>query len=81
MEIIPAIMPEDFYHIEDDVKSVVNHAAVVQLDIMDGKFVGAKTWPYFHSVIDGVPQDKYFQKFNKRKSVYQIGIKLITNLT
>jgi len=67
MEIIPAIMPEDFYHIEDDVKSVVNHAAVVQLDIMDGKFVGAKTWPYFHSVIDGVPQDKYFQKIQQEE--------------
>ncbi len=73
MEIIPAIMPEDFYHIEDDVKSVVNHAAVVQLDIMDGKFVGAKTWPYFHSVIDVCHKTSIF-KNSTRGVVYQIGI-------
>ncbi len=67
MEIIPAIMPDDFYHIEDDARSVADHVTTVQLDIMDGKFVRAKTWPYFHKVIDGVPQDIYFQKIQKEE--------------
>lgn len=55
MEIIPAIMPQDFYELEHDVQSVIGHAKIVQLDIMDGKFVQAKTWPFTRK------DDKYFQ--------------------
>jgi ribulose-phosphate 3-epimerase len=47
IEIIPAIMPTSFEDLSDKVSFVANHADMVQLDIMDGKFVKARSWPYF----------------------------------
>ncbi len=61
MEIIPAIMPENFHHLRADVGIVADHVSVIQLDIMDGKFVPAKTWPYLRKVEEGAPTDVYFQ--------------------
>ncbi len=46
-DIIPAIMPGSFEDIADKVSYVAGHADMVQLDIMDGKFVKARSWPYF----------------------------------
>lgn len=62
MEIIPAIMPEDFYHIEDDVKAVADYVTTVQLDIMDGKFIEGKTWPFIKK------NDAYFEKIQKEEA-------------
>ena len=62
MEIIPAIMPEDFYHIEDDVQAVAGHVTTVQLDIMDGKFVDGKTWPFMKK------NDVYFDKLQREEA-------------
>ena len=45
-EVIPAIMPEDFDDLEEKVSRVVGLVKTVQLDIMDGKFVPERTWPY-----------------------------------
>ena len=44
--IIPAILPKSFQELEDKVDRIVNHATRVQLDICDGGFVDATTWPY-----------------------------------
>ncbi len=46
-EVIPAIMPKTFENIEETVKIVSPYVSNVQLDLMDGKFVEALTWPYF----------------------------------
>jgi len=46
VEIIPAIMPKSFKDIEVHTKRVRDDVPVVQLDIMDGKFVKGVTWPY-----------------------------------
>ncbi|MCA9352907.1 hypothetical protein KC901_01870 [Patescibacteria group bacterium] len=46
--IIPALMPETFDDIEEMVSLVVNHVDMVQLDLMDGKYVPEKTWPFYH---------------------------------
>jgi len=46
IEIIPAIMPKDWSDLESTVARVAPYVETVQLDIMDGKFVPAKTWPY-----------------------------------
>lgn len=51
MEIIPAIMPKDMNEIRDKVVQVKGIVSFVQLDLMDGRFVEAKTWPFF-------PKDK-----------------------
>lgn len=51
MEIIPAIMPKSFDDIGEHVEKVFEYVDYVQLDLMDGNFVEAKSWPFF-------PKDK-----------------------
>ena len=52
VEIIPAIMPKDYEHLDEMMSLFVGVVPFVQLDIMDGKFVPARTWPY--------PRDAHF---------------------
>ncbi|MCK9345016.1 MAG: hypothetical protein M0P64_02735 [Candidatus Pacebacteria bacterium] len=52
IEIIPAIMPRDYDDLDEKMSLFVNVVPLVQLDIMDGKFVPARTWPY--------PRDPHF---------------------
>jgi len=52
VEIIPAIMPKDYEHLDEMMSLFVNVVPIVQLDIMDGKFVPLRTWPY--------PKDAHF---------------------
>ncbi|MGB2580263.1 MAG: hypothetical protein WBC83_01045, partial [Minisyncoccia bacterium] len=52
IEIIPAIMPKDYEHLDEMMSLFVGVVSLVQLDIMDGKFVPARTWPY--------PRDTHF---------------------
>jgi ribulose-phosphate 3-epimerase len=47
IEIIPAIMPDSFDDLEEKTSRVAQFTNTVQLDIMDGKFVRGRTWPYF----------------------------------
>lgn len=47
IEVIPAIMPRNFKDLKEKVEKVSNYVSSVQLDLMDGKFVKEKTWPYF----------------------------------
>lgn len=56
VEIIPAIMPKDYEHLDEMMSLFVGVAPMVQLDIMDGKFVPARTWPY--------PRDEHFEKIS-----------------
>ena len=46
IEIIPAIMPQDYDDLVEKVGLFAEVVPFVQLDIMDGKFVPARTWPY-----------------------------------
>jgi len=46
MEIIPAILPQDFAELEDKVGLIRGAAKTVQIDICDGHFVPNFTWPY-----------------------------------
>lgn len=47
-EIIPAIMPEPYEDIESMTALVKNYVSTVQLDIMDGRYVPEKTWPFLY---------------------------------
>ncbi len=47
-EIIPAIMPAHFHDLAQSVSLVAHYVKTVQIDIMDGRFVRAKTWPYIN---------------------------------
>ncbi len=55
-EIIPAIMPQSLEDLHAELALVKNYIKLVQLDIMDGKFVRAKTWPYIndHGAFDAL---------------------------
>ena len=52
-KIIPAIMPQSLLDIDDAVRDMSGLVSLIQIDIMDGKFVPAATWPYSN--------DEYFQ--------------------
>ncbi|KKS27876.1 MAG: Ribulose-phosphate 3-epimerase [Parcubacteria group bacterium GW2011_GWC1_42_11] len=52
IEIIPAIMPQSYDDLDEKMSLFVGVVPLVQLDIMDGKFVPARTWPY--------PRDAHF---------------------
>lgn len=45
-EIIPAIIPKDIGDLEDHLSHVVGLVKSVQIDVLDGKFLQAKSWPY-----------------------------------
>jgi len=46
IEIIPAILPEDFEGLEREIAHVHRAAKTVQIDVTDGKFAPSTTWPY-----------------------------------
>lgn len=45
-EIIPAVMPESFDDLSDKLAEVSKLVPTVQIDVMDGRFVESKSWPY-----------------------------------
>lgn len=53
-EIIPAIMPKDLQDLEDKASLVYKNVKTIQLDLMDGEYVEAKTWPYFLKNVEEV---------------------------
>ncbi len=56
VEIIPALMPENFEDIEEYAREFAGVVQSVQIDVMDGKFVPAQSWPYTKQ------QDESFEK-------------------
>jgi len=46
IEIIPAVIPEDFEHLSTEIGKVADLVSFVQIDVIDGKFAPTKTWPY-----------------------------------
>ncbi len=44
--IVPAILPTSREDIEHKVSLLVGNASMVQIDLVDGKFVGPASWPY-----------------------------------
>lgn len=45
-EIIPAVMPDSYEDLVDKISRVAKLVGWVQIDVMDGKFVKSKSWPY-----------------------------------
>ena len=60
-EIIPAIMAFSYDDLVTKVQAVVGLVKIVQIDVMDGKFVDSKSWPYIKS------EDKDFIKIIKQE--------------
>jgi ribulose-phosphate 3-epimerase len=59
IEIIPAVMPCDYDDLVGKMELFAGVAPLIQLDIMDGKFVPARTWPY--------PRDMHFDAITIEK--------------
>ena len=58
IEIIPAVMPKSYDDLAQKMGLFAGVVPLVQLDIMDNKFVKARTWPYN-------PGDAQFERFAK----------------
>lgn len=57
-EIVPALIPKDFYELEDRVAEVAGHAKNIHIDMCDGIFVRNTSWPkiddkIFIQILDG----------------------------
>ena len=46
LEIIPAILPKSFEDLKSHLERIVGLTSSVQVDIIDGKYVGKPTWPF-----------------------------------
>lgn len=60
IQIVPAILPTSFEMIEQKVARVLGHAPLVQIDVVDGAYAPATTWPFteendsvFESLVSG----------------------------
>ena len=56
IEILPAIIPEDFEDLKEKLAQVRGIAPIVQIDIVDGKFAPHPSWPYYKGA------QEHFQK-------------------
>lgn len=57
-EIIPAIIPKQFFELEEKIELVKGIVPIVQVDILDGKYTPEASWPY-------KKQDIYFEEIQK----------------
>ena len=46
IEVIPAILAENFKELSEGISRVANNSRVIQIDICDGNFVPSVSWPY-----------------------------------
>ena len=46
IEIIPAILPKDFYELQEKADLVKDFVKTVQIDVCDGQFTSVPSWPY-----------------------------------
>lgn len=67
IEIIPAIMPKDLKDLKKKVSLVSLYIDIVQLDLMDGKFVPEKTWPF--DIAQGKPSLDELKELKKIKGI------------
>jgi pentose-5-phosphate-3-epimerase len=51
IEFLPAVMPDSFKDLRHKLEMVAHHVSWAQIDIMDGKFVKSRSWPYFSNDI------------------------------
>lgn len=56
IEVVPAMLPEDFEHLKEEINFVKNAVAVsagyVQIDVVDGMFATSRTWPFNNQDLD-----------------------------
>lgn len=55
-KIIPAVLPKDFFDLQNHLERVHNVVKYIQIDICNGTYTPSKTWPFTHT------PDIYFEK-------------------
>ncbi|MBP9803249.1 MAG: hypothetical protein KBD14_03000 [Candidatus Pacebacteria bacterium] len=65
MEIIPAILTNNYEDLKNKISLVRGFSSIVQIDICDGEFVRTMTWPFYAKASKDTPfleghLDKYF---------------------
>jgi ribulose-phosphate 3-epimerase len=51
-DVVPAIMPQNFDQLHEEMQRFLSLVPMVQIDVMDGNLTPSKSWPY-KSVVDG----------------------------
>lgn len=46
IEVIPAVLPKSWAHLTEELQKLKGVTRHVQIDVVDGRFAKAKTWPY-----------------------------------
>lgn len=70
VEIIPAIMPDNYDELASKASLVLRKVNWVQIDVMDGKYTGSISWPYgknsenFENILNGDDGLPYWQELN-----------------
>lgn len=59
IEIIPTVMPDDYDDFIEKINRVAHFVKTIQIDVMDGKYVPSKSWPYNSS--EGLQNDSDWQ--------------------
>ena len=72
--IIPAIMPKSFEHLEAEMTRFIGIVPLVQIDVMDGKFVPSRSWPY------GKDLDRQFLKIVNQEIGFPLWEELDTEI-
>lgn len=73
MEIIPSIVPKDYFDIEEKIRIVEGFVDWVHLDVVDGKFAKPTSWPYNQDDIDNE-----IKSLNDIDTSLNIGLHLMT---
>ncbi len=73
-EIIPAILPQSYGELADQIDQIKGLVKSVQVDICDGHFVQSFTWPY-------KKHDDTFDQMISEQEGCQVGMCSTTNLT
>lgn len=55
IKVIPTVMPDSVRDFKDKIDFVRRHVDTIQIDVMDGKYVPSKSWPYKNE------NEKYWQ--------------------
>lgn len=68
IQIVPAILPEDFTSLRSSLARVRVLSPFVQIDVCDGNYVGSTTWPYgepdsFEPILTGEEGMPFWQDF------------------
>ncbi len=68
IEIIPAIIPKSFKDLQENMSLVTGFVPLVQIDVLDGKFVPSHSWPYVSEAKHGVTDADFVAIISEEES-------------